>query len=269
MSDAAPILAAKSVISRVRRNAVLSLVLRILLIAGMTGGFVLVAAGKETLGGSIMGGVIAILFFIATRSIRIQQTLGRAGQLIGMGQFDEAEKLLDEGLRSFILHRKPRQGMLQNLAAMRHGQRRFADAAMLASELLSSHRIDPSSTRPLRLMLAECALELNDLSATHAALSQIAPNMPVREMLKMLELQVDYCVRVNAWPAALDQLPMKIEMAELLPAETAARLQALLGLAALKMGRSDWAAWLKRRAELLTDVPKLIDSRSMLRELWS
>jgi thioredoxin-like negative regulator of GroEL len=158
---------------------------------------------------------------------------------------------------------------LQNLAALRHAQQRFAEAASITSELLRLQPRDAGMRRTLQLMLAECALETNDLYTAHAALSQIGPALPLRETLKLLELQVEYCVRISAWPQAMDQLPAKAEMAELMPAEPAARVQGLLALAALKAGRPDWSTWLRRRAELLTDVRRLIERRPMLRELWS
>jgi hypothetical protein len=48
-----------------------------------------------------------------------------------------------------------------------------------------------------------------------------------------------------------------------------ARTQALLALAAKKIGRDDWASWLTRRAELLADVQELCTRRPMLWELWA
>jgi tetratricopeptide (TPR) repeat protein len=268
MSDGAIEIDARTAISRVRRAGVLAGVLRIVLLAGVAGGFVLTAAGQQTVGMVVMAIVIAALFMLAGRSMRAQQTLARASGLIGTGQYEEAEKTLDEGLRAFVIYRSPRLGLLQNLAALRHAQGRFPEAATLSRELLRYRRSDSVLTRTLRLMLAECALEMNDLPAAHAALQQIPPQLPMREMLKLMELQVDYCVRISAWQAALDQLGTKIELSELLPAEVAARVQALLALAALKLGRNDWSAWLKRRAELLTDVPKLVQTRGVLAELW-
>jgi hypothetical protein len=268
MPDEAVTLDTNAALAQVRRAGVLAMVVRISLLVAMTCGFVLVSIGQSLLGGSMMAAVVAILFLLAGRSMRMQQSLSRASTLIGMNQLRDAETALAESSGMFALHRGPRLGMLQNLAALRHAQRRFPEAATLASELLKQGRLSDPLTRTLRLMLAECSLEMNDLATAHQALSQIGQQLPVREMLKMLELQVDYCVRVNAWQAALDQLPMKIELAELLPTESAARVQALLALAAKKLGRDDWSAWLKRRVELLTDTRPLVDSREALREVW-
>lgn len=268
MADGAIEIDARKAIASVRRAGAMASVLRFVLLLGVAGGFVLTAIGQQTVGMLLMAGVIVMLFMLASRSVRAQQTIGRASGLIGAGHYDEAEKTLHEGLRSFVIYRAPRMGLLQNLAALRHAQGRFPEAATLSHELLRYRRTDSALTRTLRLMLAECALEMNDLPAAHAALQQVPAQLPLREMLKLMELQVDYCVRISAWSAALDQLGTKIEMSELLPAEVAARVQALLALAAFKLGRNDWSAWLKRRAELLCDVPKLIQARGALAELW-
>jgi hypothetical protein len=61
----------------------------------------------------------------------------------------------------------------------------------------------------------------------------------------------------------------KIQLAELMPADAAAKAQALLALAAVKTGRLDWAEWLRRRCELLVDVNKLVVERPILKEVWS
>jgi len=61
----------------------------------------------------------------------------------------------------------------------------------------------------------------------------------------------------------------KAQMAEMMPAQKAARVQVLLALAAKKVGRMDWADWLRRRAELLADVGELTRSRPLLWDVWA
>lgn len=258
---------ASAAIARVRRDRVLAGALRVLLVAVMAAGFILSGTGRSNLGSAIMLGVIALLFFLAARSVRTQRQVAQVGGLIDAGRFDEAETELSAGLKSFMLYRAPRLGLLQNLAALRHAQHRYREAALLAAELLKHIRTASGHRRTLQLMLADCALETNDLPTVHMALSQIDPAMPVREMLKLMELQITYCIRTGAWMQALDQLPTKIELAELMPGDLAAHVQAMLALAALKINRPDWTAWFKRRVELLTDPHRLIARYSYLREL--
>jgi hypothetical protein len=151
---------------------------------------------------------------------------------------------------------------------MRYAQRRHSDAAELAMELLR-HTRDPASRRNLNLMLADCALELNNLAIAQSALASVGGAMPLRDTLKLMELQVEYCARIGAWPQVIDQLPTKVELAELLATEPAQRVQALMALAALKQGRPDWAAWLRRRVELLGDITSLLNRRPALSDLFA
>jgi hypothetical protein len=62
--------------------------------------------------------------------------------------------------------------------------------------------------------------------------------------------------------------PSKVQLAELMPAQQAARTQALLALAAKKTGQSAWFNWLRQRAQLLADPQALCTDRPILKELW-
>jgi hypothetical protein len=88
-------------------------------------------------------------------------------------------------------------------------------------------------------------------------------------VLKLLLVQLDYESRLGAWPTMASDVATKVQLAELMPAEQAARAQSMLALAAMKAGRADLSDWLRRRAELLTDVDRLCAERPILRELWA
>jgi hypothetical protein len=66
----------------------------------------------------------------------------------------------------------------------------------------------------------------------------------------------------------VDRVMHKVQLAELMPSNTAARTQAFLALASKRVGRPDWSDWLRRRAELLADTSKLKTDRPLLAELW-
>jgi hypothetical protein len=118
-------------------------------------------------------------------------------------------------------------------------------------------------------MLTESLLELGDVRGAAAALAPLRGQaMPLAEMLAMLQVELDVQSRAQAWDAMLAGLPGKVQLAELMPPEHAARVQALLALAASKRGLTDWSTWLRRRVELLADVGKLTGERSALWELW-
>ena len=66
----------------------------------------------------------------------------------------------------------------------------------------------------------------------------------------------------------LNNLAHKVQLAELLPAPSAARAQAMLALAAQKTNKSELAHWLTRRAELLVDINEMTTHRPILKDVW-
>jgi hypothetical protein len=137
-------------------------------------------------------------------------------------------------------------------------------------------------------MLAESLLELGDTRAAGEAIAGLySQRLSLVEGMKLLRVQLDYLARVGAWDQIVPAVPMtpggappgpadaawaalvtRVQLAELMPPPDAARTQAYLALAALKVGRADWSDWLRRRVELLTDVDKLAADRPVLWELW-
>ena len=123
--------------------------------------------------------------------------------------------------------------------------------------------------RASQLILADSLLELNDLTGAHQSLISLhRDRMSLAESLQLMLVQLDYESRIGAWSHMMGGITGKVEMAELMSGEGAARAQALLALAAQKLGQTDWATWLRRRVELLTDVKALCVTRPILTELW-
>ena len=213
-----------------------------------------------------MGSGVAWVMLV-TRSIRRQQPLLGVPLLIESRQPERADRVIAESLRSFSIFRAPRVQALQHLANIRQGQHRARDAADLAGELLR-YRLSAPTATAMRLLQAESALELNDLHAAHAALSSLESPTHLAESMKLMQLQTDYCIRTGAWSAALENLPWKVELAELLPTESAAWVQALLALAAKNSNLPEWRTWLQRRSELLADHAALVRRQPMLAELF-
>jgi hypothetical protein len=118
-------------------------------------------------------------------------------------------------------------------------------------------------------MLADALLELGDVRGASEAINGLfAQRLSLNEVMKLLAVQLDYQSRLGAWNDMMNGITTKVQLAELMPAASAARAQAMLALAAKHTGRPDWADWLRRRAELLADVQKLTTDRPALWELW-
>ena len=205
---------------------------------------------------------------LVTRTARNQQDLLRAPAWIENGQLDRADFGLARMLARFSIATRPRLHALRLLAITRNTRGWHADARQLAIAALA-YRTPKGTSDGLHLIVAEAALEAGDLYGAHAALSALIAPLSMRDSLKLLELQTDYCVRVAAWPHAAHDLPGKVELAELLPAEHAAMVQAMLALAAKRVGQMAWATWLARRAELLVDAKTLIARRPVLSEIFA
>ena len=118
-------------------------------------------------------------------------------------------------------------------------------------------------------MLADALLELGDVRGAADAIAGLyEQRLSLAELMKLLTVQLDYQSRLGLWNEMMTGITTKVQLAELMPAPSAARTQAMLALAAKHAGRADWCDWLRRRAELLTDVDRLTNDRPVLWELW-
>jgi hypothetical protein len=219
-----------------------------------------------TLAVAAIGGVWLVLSY---RSARGSTLAADSPTLIAAGQFDEAEHRIEQVLRSFSLFRTVKLLSVHHLAVLRHAQRRWRDSALLSQALLSQRLGTLQAlSRSSRLMLADSLMELGDLRGAHQALLGLySQRLTLAEAMNLLVVQLDYESRIGAWDAMVHNLPAKVQLTELMPSPSAARAQAMLALAAMKTGRTDWSNWLRRRAELLTDVNALVTERPLLKEL--
>jgi hypothetical protein len=254
-------------IHRVRRDLTLGMLLKAMLLAAVFAALVFAPPSARFVA---LAGVVGIWFALSLTSARSSRIAMDSPALIATGQFDEAERQIDQAMRAFSPFGPAKLRALHHLAVLRHAQQRWQDAAALCRALLS-HRLagNRSLSKPSSLILAGSLLELNDVGGGYVALQQLyAQQLSLEEVLNVLALQLDYEARIGAWQKMFAGAAAKVALAELMPSEQAARLQALLALAALKCGRLDWADWLRQRAELLADVNAMVSSRPMLREIW-
>jgi hypothetical protein len=221
----------------------------------------------------LLMGVGVIWVLLSYRSMRGQRLAAESPSLIAAGQFDEAESQIEQALRSFSISSSPKVLSLHHLALLRHAQKRWQETAALCRALLNQKLGTLRGLgRPSRLLLADALLELDDLTGAHAALASLYnEHISLGEAVNLLAIQLDYESRIGAWEAMLPKggaTYKRVQLAEFMPAESSARSQALLALAAHKTHRADWADWLRRRAELLADPADLIRQRPLLSELW-
>lgn len=266
----AGLIPAETAISRFRRDVTVGRVVRGLFAAALVGTFLLPLTPIR-LDPLLVLPVIACAFLVlALGSVKGTRLITESPSLIAAGRFDEAERRIDQALRGFSLFRHVKVLGLHHLALLRHAQKNWHESAMLCRALLGQ-KADAlrGIGKPARLMLADSLLEMNDARGAADAIGELfRQRLSLAEVMKLLVVQLDYQSRVGAWDGMMDGLTTKVQLAELMPAPSAARAQALLALAAGRAGRPDWSDWLRRRAELLADVQKLAAERPVLWELW-
>ena len=253
-------------IHRVRRDITLAVMLKIVFFLAIVGSLWIGPPYAKALA---LTAVAVAWVWLSINSARNSQIAASSPSLIASGQFEEAEKQIDRATRTFSLFRIAKLQSLHQLAMLRHAQRRWQESAALCRALLGQRLGVRSLSRASRLILAESLLEMNDLRGAYEAIVGLYHDrLPLREAMMLLASQLDYEARIGAWGRMMHAAPTKVQLAEMMPANHAARAQALLALAAMKMGRSDWANWLRGRVELLVDVQSLCAQRPMLWEVW-
>ena len=262
---------AENAIARLRRDLTLSMLIRWGLVAAVLAALALEAAGVIPVSGSLVLALIGGLWlFLSYRSMHGSRMVAESPQLIAAGLYERAEQHIDQAIRSFSLFRNVKLRTLHHLAVLRHAQQRWSEAALLSQALLRE-RLGPLAglSRSARLILADALLEIGDLRGAHQALMSLyQQRLGLSEALELTAVQTDYLARIGAWPQLTEGLRRKLELAELMPPERSARVQAQLALAAKKTGHEAGESFLRRRAELLADVRDLVVRRPMLAELW-
>ncbi len=230
----------------------------------------LVWSGGGHVGYGLVGlGCGGVWMLLGVRSIRRTRSALQAGPLVAAGEAEEAQTLIAHALDTFSILRSPRVLAMHQLARLRHRQKRWPEAMELCRVQLSAGlRGTPSLAHAARLIHADAALEIGDLHAAHESITHLeGTELPVAEAMRLQLLRLEYQARMHAWDAMLWNVREKVESAESLPTETAARTQALLALAASNRGNVQLASWLVRRVELLVDVHDLVKDRPLLEPL--
>ena len=222
-----------------------------------------------TMSGMVLTAVGVIWVTLSFRSAKTSQLAQASSSLIAAGQWDRAEQQIEQALRAFSLFRTNKLISLHHLALLRHAQNRYPETATLCRALLGQRLGSLKNlSKSSRLILADALLEMGDVRGAYGAFIPLhQERLSLGEAVQLLVTEVDYSSRVGAWSQMLDAVMIKVQLAELMPAQSAAFVQALLALAAKKVGRMDMSEWLRKRAELLVDRDELVRQKPMLREV--
>ncbi len=259
-------------ISRVRRDLALGFALKaVLLAAGLAAVVVVPRVAPHVNSGLALFGVAVVWLVLSYNSAKGSRAAADVPSLIAAGLHEEAEEEIDAALRRFSLIRVVKLQTLYQLAVLRHAQKRHRESAAVCRELLRPRAGSAGAAvaRPVRLLMADVSLELDDLPAVHGALAGLyGERLSLNEVLQLLAAQLDYEARIGAWGRMTHEVMTKVQLTELMPAASAARAQALLALAAGESGRADFRDWLRDRAALLATPADLVARRPILAGLW-
>ena len=256
----------ETAITRVRRDLTLSMMLKVGLACAAAACLLVGPAAAQM---AALLGVASIWVWLSLSSARSSRSSADSASLIAAGQFEEAERNIEQTVRTFSLFRAVKLQALHHLALLRHAQRRWQESALLCRALLGQRlgALQPLA-KPARLLLADSMLEMNDLRGAHEAIAALYnQRLSLPETLTLQAIELDYLARVGAWERIMENLMPRVQLAELMPAASSARAQALIALAARKVGRGDFAEWLRSRARLLADPEKLTAERPILKEI--
>jgi hypothetical protein len=263
---------AQIIIDRFRRDLAISTIVRRGLIGAGAVCLVLelINVPRMVSGAVLMAVVVGIWVVLSYRSARGTRLAAITPQLIASGNLPQAEQFIHDALRSFSLFRSVKLRSLHQLAVLRNAQGRWQECALLCRELLQ-HPLGPLAplARSTRLILANSLLETGDVAGAYSPLAALyAERLSLGEALELTWVQADYLARIGQWTAMVLGLKQKLAMMELMLPARSAMSQAMLALAADKLGKPELCAWLKLRVEAITDPVELIARRPVLAELW-
>jgi hypothetical protein len=264
------VISVQAAISRIRRDLTIGALLRGALISSAAACVLLPVLGPRFNGTALLVIIGALWIVLGYRSMKGSRLAADSPFLIAMGRFDEAESRIDAAMRSFSLFKAGKLMSLHHLALLRNAQRRWQESALLCRELLGQRMGSlVGLSKPSLLLLADDLLHLSDLRGTYETLGRLySQRLNLSEALTLQQLQLEYLACIGAYEPMIGQMSTKLQMAELMPAQHAARTQAFLALAAMKTAREGLAQWLKRRVELLANPADLVADRPILAELW-
>lgn len=209
--------------------------------------------------GAMLAGVLWMaLTVLSTRQVK---AANQAANHLSAGRLDLAEQELTTALGTFSLHRIGKLMVCHNLAVVVHGQKNYHAAAELCDAIISIHgSVSKSLGRVCRMLLADCRLFLGDTLAAIKALQPLLnrdAKLTLTEQMMLLPIELRCLVAQKDYSRAVEELPWKIQRAELLDTYRAALVHALLAKSMRELGRIEAAEFLQRRAGLLHDTAEL------------
>ncbi len=204
------------------------------------------------------GVVLWILLMLDT--IRRAREVQAGSILVATGQLDRAEQWLRDSLQRFSLSLQAKIMACQQLASLYFRKEAHQDVVaicrVLLRQRLGSVRNALINTR---LMLSDSLLMLDRVSEAYEAMRPVYDTpLSLADRMKLLPIQLRYELAADHAASAVQGLPEKVQIAELLDSPRAALVHALLAEACRRQSMPRQHEFLARRARLYHDIEPII-----------
>lgn len=210
---------------------------------------------------AIFIGTLVIWALTMINSARVARGLQTAGALLSIGQLDDAEVWLRRVLERFSLSARTKILACQQIASLLFRRDDHQNVVLVCTELLKQ-RLNrfQSVWVNTRLMMADSLLMLDRVPEAYEAIRPVYDvELSLADRMKLLPLQLRYELAANYTSAAVQGLPEKLRVAELLDSPRAALVHALLAEACRRSNMPDQQQFLAQRAWLYHDLDQLAE----------
>lgn len=192
-------------------------------------------------------------------SARVARYLQTASALLSIGQLDDAEVWLRRALQRFSLSARTKILACQQIASLLFRRDDHQSVVLVCGELLKQRLTGFQSVWVnTRLMMADSLLMLDRVPEAYEAIRPVYDaELSLSDRMKLLPLQLRYELAADYPSAAVQGLPEKLQVAELLDSPRAALVHALLAEACRRSNMSEQQAFLTERAWLYHDLDQL------------
>ena len=205
----------------------------------------------------VVGGVWIVLLLRTVGQLRRARN---SSALLKEGRIDEARQGLLLALDSLSPLRSIKILTCHYLAVAAHLRRRYGETAAICRELLA-HPLGPMSNigTATRLILVDSLLMLDEFDVAAPVVQRIgATRLSLTDRLTFLPIELRYQLATDQAARAVESLPGKVRLAELLDSSGAALTHALLAEACRQMKLTAQQDYLLRRAALLADLQPMV-----------
>ncbi len=210
---------------------------------------------KQVMFGLFIASLIVWVLSLLNSS-QLMRQVRTAGALLSIGQLDDAEIWLLRTLQRFTLSIRTKTLALQHCASLFFHRDAHAEVVKICRSLLGERLVGLKQVWiNARLMLADSLLMLDQVNEAYEAIRPVYDTkLSLADRMKLLPIQLRYELAAGYPTAALQNLPEKLQMAELLESPRAALVHALLAEACRRNHMPELEAYLARRAWLYHDL---------------